>query len=430
MNPIHDSTHEAAAYAFKKYYGKSFAILWRTNNELKASNRMIHGILHAVGCASLIREIDELYRNHVSGYSDMMQTIASAFQLSQEEVLTLIEIAAVFHDSGRKADGVDYWDVSSSKNLYAYLIKQNTPQNLAKLIQLTVAFKDNPQHFLEHSTKIQELKTLDLRYLRHLINMADTLEVIRARGVFHCKYFPIYSDLSTDKLLDKNQLKKDVLMLIKNTANRINMWCYDGYDEHIVVDIDSNETRIIHQPYNGWSEDNHERVFLNLIHGYEAIYGINPHLDTNASWATHMAKKLENIIKNISDSKNRFTNRSRHPKITMLSSFKNWLILNQNDGLFENTVSQEHILDLIKTICSIKRHSLNVFWRPESLNELRTPTRQRGLNLTHHDSFTKTINKALLSNDIDLLDEQIRLLITKPRQNYDNTLGSVDRYQP
>lgn len=414
--------NSATAYAYKTYYGKSFDSLWRSNDELKASNRMIHGILHAAGCASLIRKVDTLYRNHVSGYDDMMHAIASVFQICQENLLQLMEIAAIFHDSGRKTDGVDYWDTSSSKNLYAYLMKQDIQKNLAKLIQLTVLFKDSPKGFLKNVAKIQELKTLDARYLRHLINMADTLEVIRVRSVFYCKYFPIYSDLSSDSLLNRQQLKKDILMLIKHTANRINMWCYDGYHEHIVVDIDSNEIRLIHQKYNGWNANDHDMVFLNLIQGYETDYGMPIPLDMNASWAVHMVKKLENIIKNISDSKNRFTSGKQHPKITMLITLKNWLSQNQNDGYLMLKESQDQISDLIQTVCAIKRHSFNIFWQPESLNKLESYIGQREFNLTPDQSLIKSIKKALLSNNIDLLDDQIRLLINTSNQNTDSFL--------
>ncbi|MCH9755746.1 MAG: hypothetical protein K0U37_00965 [Gammaproteobacteria bacterium] len=213
----------AITEAYQEYYGKPFPHENNGRGKIQASNRLIHGIMHALGCMDLISKIDTLYKEHVPDYTENMLRIAQAFQLSYEDLIKLIEITALFHDSGRQADGPDKWDAESSDNLFNFLIQHKVNPKLAGILRLAIVQKDNPTEYISQATQItNEVDDPEIGqyidYIRQLINMADTLEVTRVRRVFDCNYLP----LKIEKTQNPSKALTDLDALIHSVSARIN----------------------------------------------------------------------------------------------------------------------------------------------------------------------------------------------------------------
>lgn len=247
--------------AYSDYYRNKFGK--KSKQHLKPSNRTHHGIMHAIGCATLVPQIDKLYREHVTDYPETIANISAAFECSEQDFITLVQTAAVFHDSGRQGDGVDRWDHQSSLALEAYLVSQGIPQNLAKLMQLLIQFKDDAAQFAIEVNRLPELGGLDAEYVRHLMNTADTLEVIRVRAVFGCEYLPIYS-IERSKFYSYQEVHAKVHALIQATATNINNEHRDGYDKHTIIGINGEKTHIKHTRHNRDSKQ-HDAAYEQFI---------------------------------------------------------------------------------------------------------------------------------------------------------------------
>ena len=237
-----DFLKNAFVEAYLKHYGRPCADCGTNLPPIAATNRPFHGILHAAGCMDLIPEIHSLYIRYVKDYETAFDNIAQRFQISAEELLTLIQTAALFHDSGREGDrGEDLWDEQSGDILYDFLITKHIPANLALFLREALVYKDNPKSFIETSAKITELNQLPsttIDYIRQLVNMADTLEVIRVRDCFKYKYLPIMTQSTNPKLID------EVDELIKSVAKRINQESRTPCKQHTVQRVDGTTFKI------------------------------------------------------------------------------------------------------------------------------------------------------------------------------------------
>ncbi len=158
--------------------------------------RSSHGLLHVLAAAELVGQIDEIYIQYVEGYTAALDEIAQIFRISQDYLLDLVRIAVLLHDSGREGDGIDLWDAKSADNCRNYLIQMNIRADLAALIADTIRHKDDPKEF---QRKYQHIHP-KIDFLRHLVNMADTLEVIRTRDIFKPEYMPV-ANLINEKIM-------------------------------------------------------------------------------------------------------------------------------------------------------------------------------------------------------------------------------------
>ncbi len=210
--------------AYEQYYGRPLKSS-RDQKTIKAHHRLYHGILHAVSCMELVPKIDGFYQKHVSNYERTITSVANYFNFSREDLLTLVGVTALFHDAGREEDGVDLWDDVSGQILYTHLMKYDIPDVLAKLLSWTIIYKDQPLLFIK---EIQALRILadpaiNLDHLRQLVNTADTLEVIRDRGEFQCRYLSIHQKIpAAQRLMTEDILQEDLDQLIIQVAARIN----------------------------------------------------------------------------------------------------------------------------------------------------------------------------------------------------------------
>jgi hypothetical protein len=215
--------NEAIKTAYQKFYGLPYG--QSKNKTTSPKPRMHHGIMHGCGCMDLISTINCFYQKHVVAYTSHMEQMAHFFKLSPEDLITLIEITALFHDTGRKNDGIDLWDKDSGENLFAFLTQHNVPTPLAHILQYAIQYKDAPSEYKAHAAALipNGLSKAQLDYIRQLLNMADVLEIIRERKIFICRYLPIqFSDKPTHNFKQtKEMFFHDLNIMIRAAAQRI-----------------------------------------------------------------------------------------------------------------------------------------------------------------------------------------------------------------
>lgn len=161
--------------------------------------RVSHGILHTVAVMELIPEIIKLYEAHVpDAIEGLKQLISDRLEMPFDDCLGYLKIAGLFHDAAREGDGADYWDEQSADLCKQYLTSYcELPEEKATLIANTIRYKDDCEKFIEaipaSYRKGDNGQTWGL--LREFVNMADTVEVLRARLEFKPKYLPIMKHL-------------------------------------------------------------------------------------------------------------------------------------------------------------------------------------------------------------------------------------------
>ncbi len=133
-----DSPIEAhVALARKNIYSRPFFHInydSDTDDEYeKNKSRTLHDIVHVTGAAFLVVILVNLYAR----YGDQEARALTSL------VIKLLQIAALYHDSGREAEGKDYWDRDSGLILYYYLTEiLKVDIELAKQLAEAVANKD------------------------------------------------------------------------------------------------------------------------------------------------------------------------------------------------------------------------------------------------------------------------------------------------
>lgn len=202
---------EAIEYASFEYYSKAMTVFnintlklpcpisldeLEHNSNTKSYQflvRISHGLPHVIPAMELIDEIYSQYRELVAGFNAHFQITANSFDLDEHSLLQLIKIAVVFHDAGREGNNLDLWDEESAQACYNYLVNQcKLETRLAEFIADTIRYKDEEGKF--------KRKYPEGFFIRELVNMADTLEVIRTRNVFKPQFLPIAKHV-TEKIM-------------------------------------------------------------------------------------------------------------------------------------------------------------------------------------------------------------------------------------
>lgn len=121
--------------------------------------RFVHGITHVASVAILISVLENLYRK---------QGLES--ELLNDEEIKLLQIAALFHDAAREAEGVDLWDHESALILYYYLRRVlAVGRETAKCIAEATANKD-----LSDGCSLISMSTAPVQY--HPCGLIDLTE--------------------------------------------------------------------------------------------------------------------------------------------------------------------------------------------------------------------------------------------------------------
>lgn len=162
--------------------------------------RVSHGLPHVLSAMTLINSIFDAYLTHLDTFNESFNRIAAYVLLTAQDLLHFIKIAVLFHDAGRKGDGLDLWDEDSAELCKKYLLEQcQLEDEVAGFIADTIRFKDNSAAFKNKYAYIH----VNVDYIRELVNMADTLEVIRTRNVFKPEFLPISYHVTPETMVNR-----------------------------------------------------------------------------------------------------------------------------------------------------------------------------------------------------------------------------------
>ncbi len=196
----------------------------QTNNQ---PIRKFHGVLHAARVTGYIAILHEFRKKSLKqdGTIDpfteqAMDYLCKQFKMHTSYILILTKLSAFFHDSARQKDGPDKWDEPSAENCYKFMLHQGIDDKIAKFFANAARYKDDPDKFKLFCQSIfnnpteTELKQCD--YIRHLINAADTLDVMRVRSVFDESYLKDFCkvDEHPKNRENANTLMQDIRRLI------------------------------------------------------------------------------------------------------------------------------------------------------------------------------------------------------------------------
>lgn len=182
--------------------------------------RANHGTLHVIAAMELIDKIHPIYDDVFDGHST--QVIGKLNKVFGVDVLDYVKAAALLHDSGREGDGVDRWDDISADNCMEFLsdVIPSDIQNRQLLIDLTaslIRFKEDKQandlkDFLnsKNDIVIDDNFLQAAEHLRQMLNMADTIEVLRCRKEFDPNYMPIVKEIRKKKIVSDFSIEGEV----------------------------------------------------------------------------------------------------------------------------------------------------------------------------------------------------------------------------
>ncbi|TAL60827.1 MAG: hypothetical protein EPN84_08940, partial [Legionella sp.] len=177
--------------------------------------RSSHGILHVLGAMESVDDIITMYREQVKSFSPAITAISAHFKLHPNDLILLVKLAVLLHDSARQGDGMDLWDEESADACEIFLKEEwKIDAELAQFIADAIRFKDDTKTFQEKYKSVTPQRLPMVRkdkegnvqtyfqvdFIRQLVNMGDTLEVIRTRDEFKPEFMPIANHV-TDQVM-------------------------------------------------------------------------------------------------------------------------------------------------------------------------------------------------------------------------------------
>jgi RPE4 domain-containing protein len=156
--------------------------------------RTLHDIVHVTGAAFLVVILVNLYARH----GDQEARALTAL------IIKLLQIAALYHDSGREGEGKDYWDRDSGLILYYYLTEiLKVEDELAKQLAEAVANKDVDQNknsvyyqlinYTPGKVRWQRLKEIPkANIFRKVLRDVDCFEIRRVQE-FNAQYLSFFA---------------------------------------------------------------------------------------------------------------------------------------------------------------------------------------------------------------------------------------------
>lgn len=164
---------EHAKQAFHAHYKYPY--------EATGKVRSLHGISHVSRVAFYIPVLANLYRRYEHPLAVARE---GNFALTDENI-KLLQITALFHDSGRQGDGPDTkeWEAQSAKNLFHYLTETlGVPKEKAQIFHDVIINKD--------------VETPARNIFQKFLYDADGLDVKRARPRYDGSRLEFYKDIA------------------------------------------------------------------------------------------------------------------------------------------------------------------------------------------------------------------------------------------
>ncbi len=199
-------------------------------------SRIIHDLKHATRVAAYIDILHNFKQSVIHADEEIpfpiqaISFLAQKFAIKEQDILMLTKLAAFFHDSARSIDySADYWDEYSAKNCYDFLIYLNISEQLAKFFANSIKYKefhnkvhtDNiEKYYRELFPDLTEKELSYCHYVRELIDVADTLDVMRCVPQFFGYRLDQFFCLDIEQTLP--EVRNKVEQLIVNIYKCIN----------------------------------------------------------------------------------------------------------------------------------------------------------------------------------------------------------------
>lgn len=196
-----------AGWVFKHIYSKGY--LGR-KVEINKPARVHHGIEH-VGRAAFYAPV---FANFYRKYKE-----PEALALTEYD-LHLIQIALLFHDSGRVGEGIDDTDEESGLMLYFYLTELGVDKQKAILLAEAVANKDVKEDDYKVLSECEgeiswgKIKRKTKNIYQKLVHDSDCIDIIRARNKYEAKYLDFMQNIILDEGKIANQDAFDELAFL------------------------------------------------------------------------------------------------------------------------------------------------------------------------------------------------------------------------
>jgi hypothetical protein len=189
-----------------KHSGLLYKRIYSKKHVLDQTERTLHGIEHVNRVAYDIPVLINLYK---------LAGDKSAAALTNED-LKLLQIAALFHDTGRQSDtGKDYWDKDSAELAYYYLVDTlKMPKEKAQKVAEAIMNKDyhEGETYYRLRTNAEGELTWEMsnkgerNIYQKILHDADSLDIIRARKIYDGKRLEFYHDYAS-----KDEKSKELL---------------------------------------------------------------------------------------------------------------------------------------------------------------------------------------------------------------------------
>jgi len=197
------------------YNPKEFTI------NISGINRVVHGAMHASRVSIYVKILHDFRSSCLDPLAKSLINLSLEFNLTESQIIHLIQLAALFHDSARENEGVDHWDKESADKLNIFLQEHYKDLNpvFSDVLVKALCFKDKRQEFITAllPLNLTASQVEEMDYIRQLIADADCLDIIRIRKNFRMKFLNICNSEELKGSSDK------VLNLVKKIRGLIEM---------------------------------------------------------------------------------------------------------------------------------------------------------------------------------------------------------------
>lgn len=175
----------------EKYYLQPLDGSFKKNLKDGHIERETHGAQHASRTALWVLLMHGVLKILIPKYvNTSFQKIAKHVALNEEQILLFILITMGAHDSAREGEGRDVWETKSFLYALNILEELGLGKQEARLFAVAIQFKDKPDEYLDELRKlgIKEDDINHFDYIRKIINIGDTIDIMRIAGIFNPSY--------------------------------------------------------------------------------------------------------------------------------------------------------------------------------------------------------------------------------------------------
>ncbi|NNM60246.1 MAG: hypothetical protein HKM04_10600, partial [Legionellales bacterium] len=166
--------------------------------------------------------------------SELISKLTTELDMDESDIITVLRVIGLLHDSARRNEFNDLWDRESAQNCKNVLLEEGFSDFIAELFSAAMAYKDNPKAF----TRFLKIKNIpesswpSYHYLRMLIRLSDCFDIIRCVGQFQLQY--TFSDIAMIPFLKQAELIEPFIDFAKK-VHHIIYQCHQFYNINLFL---------------------------------------------------------------------------------------------------------------------------------------------------------------------------------------------------